>query len=257
METNLEKSQNNFQNPDQQMSKPDFQVILKDISHNIDFNNITYRNLKKTDDTDQLKILFQEWFPISYPEEFYTELLEGDSMNTLLAVYTTVHNGQSVDIVLGCIIYDFRPATELLIRQTDLFRDLKSLYICLLGVVKELRNRKLATTLLQTVLNRAKQYPNVKTAHLDVLSSNHEAIRFYNKNGFIRSHIKKGYYEIDDKIYDSRVYCFYIQNSSEKKPVRIFSQFNYVWNMGFTISKIAEAISEEESVDNVISLKIY
>lgn len=256
METNPE-NHSHPQNPDQQMSKPDLQMILKEILSHTDFNNnVTYRNLKTTDDTDQLKILFEEWFPISYPDEFYTELLEGDSMNTLLAVYTALHNGQPVDVILGCIIYDFRPVTELLIRQTDLFRDLKSLYICLLGVVKELRNKRLATSLLQTVLNRAKQYPNVKTAHLDVLSSNQPAIRFYQKNGFVQSHVKKEYYEIDDKTFDSHVYCFYIQNSSEKKATPIFSLFNYVWNMGFTMYKLAEATGEE-SVGNVISLKIY
>jgi len=177
-------------------------------------DEISYRPLKTIEDVEQLKLLFKEWFPISYPDQFYEELLEEyTTFHSLLAVYTTEHNGQIVEIILGCLIYDFRSVEDMLVTapaKNSFFKHCQSLYLCVLGVVSEMRNKGLATILVQKVTTLAKQtFPFVKVVYLDVLSSNNAAINFYKKNGFIKTHVKKEYYQINDEIFDSLVYCFF------------------------------------------------
>jgi len=204
---------------------------------------ISYRPIKTIDDVEQLKILFKEWFPISYPDQFYEELLEEyTTFHSLLAVYRTEHNGQTVEIILGCIIYDFRSVQDILVTapaRNSLFKQYKSLYLCALGVVSEMRKKGLATILVQTILKQAKQNDqSIKIVYLDVISYNEIAMNFYKKNGFIKTHVKKEYYEINDQIYDSFVYCFFTEETIEQQQQNVLMKFNYVWNMSFTLLSV-------------------
>ena len=185
---------------------------------------IYYKPLEYEWEVKQLTILFKQWFPLEYPQEFYDSLLDGKSYFTLLSVYEDTY-----PIILGCLIYEVKPLDYSLttLPLASINKENRCVYIMALGVVEEARKQGIGTSLLQKAFDYVKKDSNVKCIYLDMIVYNKTAIRCYEKNGFVCVTTRKGYYEISkDEIHDSLVYCFYIHGGQKPQKGSGFKREN-------------------------------
>ena len=186
--------------------------ILKENNHDINVDDIYYKPLKHSDEVKELSFLYKEWFPLEYPQEFYDYLLDDETISTILALYDLEINGEKQTFIVGVLMYETRPL-DLYLKNSPLLNFLKKyngIYILSIGVIDELRQKGLATILMNKLLDSVKEDKKVKYLYLDVVEYNKAAIRFYEKIGFERVKTRESYYDIMDKKYDSLVYCLFI-----------------------------------------------
>uniref|UniRef100_A0A7S2SR30 N-alpha-acetyltransferase 60 n=1 Tax=Rhizochromulina marina TaxID=1034831 RepID=A0A7S2SR30_9STRA len=93
------------------------------------------------------------------------------------------------------------------------------MYILTLGTREEYRRRGVAQSLLAQCVERAKATPGCDAVYLHVITYNTAAIRFYEKNGFVRLRELKSYYKIAGKPYDSYIYVNNVANPQPQFPV--------------------------------------
>lgn len=193
--------------------------LLAKLSEPIDPNKIEFKGIEYEWEANELKELHREWFPVRYPDSFFRDLYR-KRYHTLLAVYRTKLPGekQKSVLILGSITYETRePDTSILgFSLTQLCDDdTQGLYIMTLGVVNEVRKTGIAGKLLQQVINIVRANSSVKYVYLDVISYNHSAIRFYQKNGFVFVACKTKYYELFGNSYDAHVYSLFINGGTK------------------------------------------
>ena len=205
-------------------------------------SSIAYRPLQPQD-RNQIKKLHEEWFPVSYKDEFYDDLVmhrmvnSGEELITYAAVYQEEDNddcdaqqqqqqqsstwekinspsSSQAQQIVACIVGSkveasrlSRETVELLL--SDPFRYKRMFYIMTLGTVKEFRQYGLATKLLEQVMDMVQADEGCGTLYLHVITFNVAAIRFYEKLGFYRVTEMKDYYRIDDQNYNCYVYAKY------------------------------------------------
>merc|ERR1711908_23112 len=125
------------------------------------------------------------WFPLNYPESFYSSAVEGKYFS-LLATFEW--EGREVFAGLICISDEesnddsFGPAPLMFGGSPDV----RSAYILTLGVVDGYRRRGLANELVRRSIEYYKEDERVKLIYLHVILYNTAAIRLYERNGFER-----------------------------------------------------------------------
>ncbi len=72
-----------------------------------------------------------------------------------------------------------------------------------LGVLPSHRNTGMGSYCLHQILNRVIEEWKCNIVELDVLASNHGAIRLYLRNGFYETGRIREYYEINGKLHDA------------------------------------------------------
>lgn len=91
------------------------------------------------------------------------------------------------------------PAT--VVGYCDYWHTFDSGTISKIAVHPTLQHRQLGTAMMDEIISDC-MAKKIRTLTLEVRKSNEHAIRFYEKNGFKRSHIKPGYYsDGEDAIY--------------------------------------------------------
>jgi len=174
--------------------------FLKESNQDLILDNVYYRPIKHSHEVEELNLLYKEWFPLEYPEEFYEGLLDHPTIKILVAFYDLEHQGKKKTIILGSVIYEPRQL-DLSFVGYPLLHFLKKysgIYILSIGVIDELRQKGLATVLMSKLLDIAKEDKSVKYLYLDVIEYNKSAIRFYEKIGFQKVMTRDSYYEIFD-----------------------------------------------------------
>ena len=147
-------------------------------------------------DLCEVKRLCREWFPIEYPDSWYSDIT---SNNKFYAV-ACVLRGQIIGLVVAEIKDAFKlPKEDSSILAPTFRNGTKIGYILSLGVVKEYRQNGIASFMLENLIAHLTSSDNqdVKAMYLHVLTINSKAISFYEHRGFrphlflVRKHFKQ------------------------------------------------------------------
>jgi len=184
---------------------------------------ISYRPFHEGD-RDQLQELHKEWFPVTYKDEFYDELVyermvnTGEKLFTCAAIYheddgtppnlspsqsateppiaanesqDTTSSEEEEDYIIACVVGSLLDVTRLdkdtvSLLVSDPVRFKKVFYIMTLGTVTEFRNARLATSLVEKCMRIVEKNEQCGALYLHVATFNTAAIRFYERLGFYR-----------------------------------------------------------------------
>lgn len=113
-------------------------------------------------DLPEVKRLCREWFPIEYPDAWYTDITSTQKFYSVAAVY----RGQ----IVGLVVAEIKQVTSLAKEDSELLsptfgKGAKIGYILSLGVVKEFRKQGIASFLLENLiahLTSSDNYQDVK-----------------------------------------------------------------------------------------------
>lgn len=160
-------------------------------------------------DLPEVKRLCREWFPIEYPDTWYTDITSTQKFYSVAAVY----RGQIVGLVVAEIKDGHTlPKEDSEILASTFDKSSKIGYILSLGVVKELRKQGIASFLLENLIAHLTTGENhdVKAVYLHVLTTNNAAITFYEHRGFRPHLFLPYYYAIGGRRRDGFTYVLYL-----------------------------------------------
>lgn len=164
-------------------------------------------------DQSEVKNLCQDWFPVTYPDQWYDDIVQEKKYFALAACDT------SSERILALIVANILPLVNCHREdQRILHRRFPSstsvCYILVLGVVKECRRQGLASLLLDNLLQKLHDNETCKAIYLHVLHSNTQAIQFYQSKLFqCRLHLPY-YYLIKGQHFDAFCFARYINGKS-------------------------------------------
>jgi len=160
-------------------------------------------------DIDQVKILCRDWFPIEYPDTWYQEITSNPRFFSLAATL----NGT----IIGLIVAETKELAQLAKEDRSLlascFRSgTKVGYILSLGVSQQFRKQGIASLLLDQLISHltSEQFSQVKALYLHVLTTNTQAISFYEHRGFQVHSFLPYYYAIKGKRKDGFTHVLYL-----------------------------------------------
>lgn len=134
------------------------------------FDDVREKNL------EQLKLLNSVIFPIKYQEKMYQDVLACGSLSQY-----AYHN----DVLVGAIAC----------RAEKTARGTAAVYIMTMGVLAPYRSMGVGSRLLERTLSMAAEDANITEALLHVQANNKDAIRFYERFGFVVKQTVKDYYK--------------------------------------------------------------
>lgn len=176
-------------------------------------------------DIPEVKRLCREWFPIEYPDVWYSDITSNSKFYSVCAIYRYQ--------IIGLIVAEIKETGNLPKEDSEILgsdnicpsffgaskgRNFNQRlgYILSLGVVKEFRKNGIASFLLDNLVahltNPYNDPPtdNVRALYLHVLTTNSQAIAFYEHRGF-RAHLfLPYYYAIKGRRRDGFTYVLYI-----------------------------------------------
>lgn len=193
---------------------------------------VVYRPLAPRD-LNQLKELHVDFFPVRYDDQFFTDCINGigtmgDPLFTVLAT-TLVDNRE---VIIGFIITQFQPTEESDIDQLfDFFHHPEEVcYILTLGVRREFRRGGYAKKLMKYVFSHCRSnercglvctvfvltnncdnraIPCIQI-YLHTLSTNLEAVRYYQSRKFFIMQEFQNFYSFGGKNHSSYLLAHYI-----------------------------------------------
>lgn len=190
-------------------------------SPNVAFRPIEYKDKRR------VRELHEEWFPVTYHDDFYEELANGRMASTgePLFVMLAVVQRQNVtrgkhpafdeeEDIIGCIVGSFVSASSLSQSTQNLLapnarRHNRLFYIMTLGCVNSYRRIGLGTLLVQQCAQQVQADPSCGSLYLHVITSNAAAINFYERQGFHRVKEIENYYSIEGRLYNCYLYAKY------------------------------------------------
>uniref|UniRef100_A0A7N0TBR8 N-alpha-acetyltransferase 60 n=1 Tax=Kalanchoe fedtschenkoi TaxID=63787 RepID=A0A7N0TBR8_KALFE len=181
-------------------------VDLKALQH----SSISFRPILPSD-RQVLEKIHSDVFPIRYESEFFQNVVDGRDVISWAAVDRSRQDGLDDELI------GFVTARIILSRDSeieDLLRASRSeqalLYILTLGVVKEYRNRGIASALIREVIRYASNLPTCQAVYLHVISYNNPAIQLYKKLAFKCVRVLYGFYFINGQHYDAYLFVYYV-----------------------------------------------
>ncbi|CAE7749517.1 MCC1 [Symbiodinium sp. CCMP2592] len=212
----------------------------------IPLSHIHYRPLQ-AEDMDEMMALHQEWFPVSYDQDFYNKSV-GGHLYSLVATWPHVQHGGSASSVGGrasaeqpeesilgmitmstycehhgeAISHVLGADCEAVCRRKRR-RDFGSeeehgpstgalAYILTLGVAEAFRRRGLAKELIRRSLEYVERdLPEVQAMYLHVVTYNEAAILLYESCSFLRIEYFPSFYFLHGRHYDSYLYARYLR----------------------------------------------
>lgn len=165
------------------------------------------------DDLLEVKKLCREWFPVEYPDSWYTDITSDSRFYSVCACY----RGQ----IIGLIVAEIKDAANLPKEDSEILASsfarkssTRIGYILSLGVVKEFRKNGVASFLLDNLVahltNPEDNTTDVRALYLHVLTTNTQAISFYENRGFRPHLFLPYYYAIKGKRKDGFTYVLYL-----------------------------------------------
>lgn len=220
--------------------------LIKGIS--IDENLIQYKPIT-IEYKDEIKKLHKEWFPVNYEDSFFDNIFSCPDWYFTCGVFypfssASISSPQlcsSQEILVGMAICGFiyldkyqkqlmedisPEIMEEINNNINVEQEVKSFlkkynytcfYIYTVGVIDEFRGKKVATNLLECIMEYVAYYDSCMFGYLHVLSTNSGAIKCYEKNGFLHSKTMKDFYSIDDRKYDGELYVRVITKKEKDK----------------------------------------
>ena len=130
---------------------------------------------------EQLKLLNAAVLPVRFPESFYNDVVASARESTVLAHLD--------DILVGGVATRIEKAKD--------GAPGARLYIGSACVLAPYRGRGIGTKLITRCIEAVMDWgdANIKDAYLHVQSNNDEAIRFYEKHGFVKERLVENYYK--------------------------------------------------------------
>jgi len=160
-------------------------------------------------DLDQVKLLCRDWFPIEYPDTWYQEITSNPRFFSLAATLS--------GSIIGLIVAETKELNQLAKEDRSLLAscflsNTKVGYILSLGVASSFRKQGIASLLLDQLISYLNtNYCNqVKALYLHVLTTNTQAIRFYEHRGFQVHSFLPYYYAIKGKRKDGYTHVLYL-----------------------------------------------
>uniref|UniRef100_UPI00358E0A8A N-alpha-acetyltransferase 60 n=1 Tax=Myxine glutinosa TaxID=7769 RepID=UPI00358E0A8A len=161
------------------------------------------------EDIEVVKHLCVDWFPIEYPDSWYQDITTSPRFFSLAATY----NGN----IVGLIVSEIKLRTKVHREDADILAssfplDTYVAYILSLGVVKEFRNLGVGSLLLDSLMTHItnQNQERCKALYLHVLTTNTNAIRFYENRHFRQHHYLPYYYSIRGVLQDGFTYVLYL-----------------------------------------------
>ena len=163
-------------------------------------------------DRHSIQALHEEWFPVSYQEEFYDHLVIEEMCHSQAPLYTNLlcqpkTTNQSTDDdgdeILACLVgislewnkLNSQTRQHLLPESPYNGKHKRVFYIMTLGTVDKVRNQGLATTMIKECMQQVVENdPACGALYLHVITSNKSAIRFYERLQFWRVQEIEGMY---------------------------------------------------------------
>lgn len=160
-------------------------------------------------DIDQVKCLCRDWFPIDYPDTWYQEITSNPRFFSLAATLS--------GSIIGLIVAETKEFSHLAKEDRSLLANCflsntKVGYILSLGVSQTYRKQGIASLLLDQLISYLNHnYCNqVKALYLHVLTTNTQAINFYEHRGFQVHSFLPYYYAIKGKRKDGYTHVLYL-----------------------------------------------
>jgi ribosomal protein S18 acetylase RimI-like enzyme len=145
-------------------------------------------------------------FPVQYSEQFYRDVIQrNDGELNKFAYY------QNNDVVVGALCARLEDLENNGQQQQQ--QQQQRLYIMTLAVLAAYRGRGIGSQLLQSVLDYCeKRAPTIAEIALHVQISNRDALRFYQKFGFVQGEMVENYYRRIDP-----PHCYLVYKKLEAK----------------------------------------
>ena len=184
----------------------------EDEYHHDYLTDLRWRTIEPRD-RRRIQELHEEWFPVSYQQEFYDSLVHekmphtGEPLFTCVATLdkdqddierdkvgpndTNGDNDDTEDTIVACVVGALVNANKLnsASRQlliSDVERHCRLFYIMTLGTVSNYRHAGIGTALVEKCIEQVMNDPCCGVLYLHVITLNHAAIRFYERLGFWR-----------------------------------------------------------------------
>lgn len=186
-----------------QYSVAEIHNFLNTENVDIAIEDISFR-LVGSEHIDEIKILHEEWFPIHYNDEYFSNLKSKEDAICMGAFYKETY---LVGIFIGMFKYNSFLLKQLTRKSWFSWSNIWGLYIATIGVIDEVRRLGIGSKLVETVIDWTKLHkPQWEVIYLHVIDYNQAAIRFYEKNNFENYGRYQGYYFIADEFYDSYLF---------------------------------------------------
>ncbi|XP_068242844.1 N-alpha-acetyltransferase 60 [Palaemon carinicauda] len=160
-------------------------------------------------DLPEVKALCCQWFPIEYPDVWYEDITTNPRFYALAATYHAQ--------IIGLLVAETKPLSKMNKEDQDILPPTLSGhtqigYILTLGVTDSHRGHGIASLLLDNYLAQltAHESPKVQAVLLHVLTTNQQAINFYQRRNFVRHTFLPYYYNIKGKPKDGFSYVRYV-----------------------------------------------
>ena len=220
-------------NPKNYISKlEEIHKILYLTKHKPNFEEIIFEKIDIIY-LNNLLLLHKEWFPIDYQKKYFIKFLEKNNVFYSIGAFIIINNKK---YLIGSILYEicneskFRENIPSVLYDQNIidlcFSNKKCAYINTIGVIDEYRKLKVASKLIEIMIEDLKN-KNVIAVYLHVILHNLSAIKFYEKINWNYWGIIKGHYYINRKTYDAKVFYFIINEYYEKKHYLEVLNTNY------------------------------
>ena len=191
-------------------------------NHKPNFEEIIFEKIEMLY-LNNLLLLHKEWFPVDYSKEYFIKFLEKNNVFFSIGAFIIINNKK---YLIGSILYEickeskFRKNIPYILYDQNIidlcFSNNKCAYVNTIGVIDEYRKLKVATKLIEFMIEDLKN-KNVIAVFLHVILHNKSAITFYEKINWNYWGIIKEHYQINNKIFDAKVFYFIINEYYEKK----------------------------------------
>mmetsp|Transcript_35728 Transcript_35728/g.93394 ORF Transcript_35728/g.93394 Transcript_35728/m.93394 type:complete len:214 (-) Transcript_35728:742-1383(-) len=165
-------------------------------------------------DRGTVKFLHDQWFPVRYPDHFFTLATSPDSaLQSEVLLHPETNEFAALAVWRQCSMaqVDVEDRDILPPAQHDGSRH-DAIYILTIGVAAEYRRCGLASRLIRNLIAHAEadRNPHCRCVYLHVLATNEGAIRFYTSHGFTRHALLKNYYDIAGEKRDAYTYVYFL-----------------------------------------------
>jgi ribosomal protein S18 acetylase RimI-like enzyme len=196
--------------------------ILLIENHKPNFEEIKFEKINKSYIMNLL-LLHREWFPVNYQRDYFEKFFDDKKKYSTIGAFITINNKK---YLIGSILYEICKQTNfrnnipnILYEQSIidyLCTNKKCAYINTIGVIDEYRKLKVASKLIELMIEDLKN-KNIIAIYLHVILHNISAIKFYEKIKWEYSGIIENHYDINERHFDAKVFYYIINENYLKK----------------------------------------
>ena len=171
---------------------------------------IIYRTEIFASDAEEIRALHEEWFPVQYRENFYTDIVH--EPNRVMSIIACLESDRSKIVGLAVVAInrlerEFNFSEHLLANHGFNRAEDRVAYVLTLGVIDEYRKRGIGQRLIEEVeRNISLRASNCRAILLHVIQYNEKAAALYERAGFQRDQTEPAFYQIDGVAFNGIFY---------------------------------------------------